>query len=600
MKYVKNIIFNKDNLLKILLIILIIVWRIPFINKGIDYTDTGYSLANYKNVFSGNGIHDIGLFLTTLIGGLIYNILPFGQLLVLRILHWLIGLLTLYIVYKIFCPYVHKNILLILLFILSLGTKNGEALFNYYVLTRLLLIFAILLLRDGLINDNKYLVIFSGIISGINVFVRLPNILFISICFSIVIYYLSKKIPKKKIVIMFSYFLIGSIIGIFLDLLVMMFYMKPTEIFLSFRNYYNLALGKTTNNFYNFLNIEETKDAHSIFILVKLIAKQTIKALFLAITYILPSIILLNGFFTFCKNKTSKVEYTIIIISLLYSLIYIFKYKRYTSQNMYILLYLYCLILCLIKLLKYFRTKPTFVFLNSIALILAPCTVFGSDLGLFRLSIIQLYLVPVILPNKDLLKQSKRICYYFKDKMTNCITIYYYLCYFILIFGVLICNIIKLPIIYMDSTYNNLTYSVNDETGLLNGMYTSDCRSKQLEEYQMIMNNDKLQGRQLAIFGYFPLGFVLGKQENYFSEPCIDYPSCKIKDLLIEINNHQNNGDDPPIIVISYINQIQRKDKHYTSNAKIALIKYMLSLAEYKIINQTENFTIYATVPRSR
>ena len=68
--------FNKKygKWLTLVLWIVICLWRIPFLNKGIDYTDTGYSLENYKNVFDGNGINGIGVFLTNLIGGLILHI----------------------------------------------------------------------------------------------------------------------------------------------------------------------------------------------------------------------------------------------------------------------------------------------------------------------------------------------------------------------------------------------------------------------------------------------------------------------------------------------------------------------------------------------
>ena len=82
---------SKDSFLKkygfYLLFALIVLVRIPFLNKGIDYTDTGYNIEKYKNVFYGNGISDIGMFYTDLIGGLIYYLLPEGQLLVYRILH---------------------------------------------------------------------------------------------------------------------------------------------------------------------------------------------------------------------------------------------------------------------------------------------------------------------------------------------------------------------------------------------------------------------------------------------------------------------------------------------------------------------------------
>ena len=79
---VKGLYKQYSGTITICLWIIFIIWKIPFLNKGIDYTDTGFNMENYKNVFFGEGITDIGLVLTNLIGGIIYKLLPAYQLVV--------------------------------------------------------------------------------------------------------------------------------------------------------------------------------------------------------------------------------------------------------------------------------------------------------------------------------------------------------------------------------------------------------------------------------------------------------------------------------------------------------------------------------------
>ena len=109
-----------NRFLTVLFTTVIILWRIPFLNKGIDYTDTGFNIVNYQNVFNGDGIHGIGYFVTTLLGGILYNLFPSMQLLIFRILHWLICLANIFLAYRIFRPYINKNLLLFILLIISL------------------------------------------------------------------------------------------------------------------------------------------------------------------------------------------------------------------------------------------------------------------------------------------------------------------------------------------------------------------------------------------------------------------------------------------------------------------------------------------------
>ena len=108
------------------------------------------------------------------------------------------------------------------------------------------------------------------------------------------------------------------------------------------------------------------------------------------------------------------------------------------------------------------------------------------------------------------------------------------------------------------------------------------------------MSKSQYADAQVAIFGYFPLGYVIGPQHDYFEnvQPCVDYPAVSVVSLLSEIEKKKEEGIYP-IIVLSHINKIQRGDDHDTSDAKLAVIDYMLTLTDYEVYLDDENFLIY-------
>jgi hypothetical protein len=112
------------------------------------------------------------------------------------------------------------------------------------------------------------------------------------------------------------------------------------------------------------------------------------------------------------------------------------------------------------------------------------------------------------------------------------------------------------------------------------------------------MSSPKLANSEVAIFGYFPLGYVIGPQMDYFSEvqPCVDYPSVSVVSLL-EVIEEKQNDSTYPIIVLSHVNKLQRGDENDTSKAKLAVIEYMLTLTDYQVLVDDDYYLIY--VPKN-
>lgn len=594
--------FNKKygKWLTLVLWIVICLWRIPFLNKGIDYTDTGYSLENYKNVFDGNGINGIGVFLTNLIGGLIYKLLPAYQLLAFRILHWFIGLISVYIAYCIFKRYMDKNLVLFILLGVFLTSKNGEALFNYYVTTTCLLLLSLLLLRNGLVDNKKKYIVLSGFVSAINIFFRLPNILFCFMFIGIIVYLKLKKEIGKNIVKTVFLYIGGAVLGVLCVIPIMISIMGIDKIFKSFMGFVNLALGRTADKVENILGIQE-KSGHSLIAELKTIVNQGLHAFKILIVYLLPTVVLETVFYCLIKKSETnfgrnykKIGY---VFTLMFIIVSVFIYRNIISSNIMITFELFSILISVVLLFKLKRRNPEYSLIFILNIVTSCTEIIGSDLGLRRLSISNAFLILTLVLGIKYAISSVNI----KEYATFKCGVYKHLLssgMILLISGIYIsAGFSTILDSYFDADYPELNHTVNNDIKSLRGMKTSEIRAKQINEYYDCMNNEKLKDSEVVVFGYFPLSFSIIDNKDYFEsvQPCIDYPAVSVESLLFIIQEKQEQGIKP-VIVVSYINQNFRGDDHFTSEAKMAVLNYMLDLNDYEIYHESEYFEIFIPV----
>jgi hypothetical protein len=205
-------------------IFLIILYPLLFIWQGLDFTDMGYSLTNYQQIFNdpeSSGYFSFNLWLTNIIGGI--WILLFGDslgLLGANLAGVLVTYLTIGLSYLLLKPYIDRKYLLIGLLFTLIFTK-WFFLLHYDNLTALFFVASALFLTNGLKSANNWKVLVSGLILGLNIFIRLPNILGFSLILSIFFYgYINKTsiMPQAKQAISF---ISGYIIAILLALFTM-------------------------------------------------------------------------------------------------------------------------------------------------------------------------------------------------------------------------------------------------------------------------------------------------------------------------------------------------------------------------------------------
>ena len=601
MELVKNNLWKEKlkKWLPLFLFALMAIIRLYFVNKGIDYTDTGYNITKYKNVFEGTGFFSIGTFYTDMIGGLIYYLLPSHQLLVYRILHALIWLATVFFAYQIFKQYTNKIYLLILYTALA-TLIDGEMLFSYYPMTQLLLLLSLWLLHDGLVKEKKWLLFWAGFIACINVFCRLPNLLYLSMILGILWYGWCCKQEKKVVWKNTGAFFGGAVVGGIITLIMLFLTMGFEKVIQSLFNYINLALGKSGASIENFLGIQEQSN-HSILAEVKNIGWQGIQAIIVFLCFFVIALAI-----AYLISKLSKrVGPALNGVSLIFWIHASFVFaNQLADKNLYIL-GLATIVLCFILLLQLRKENPIISTLCLLVILLSVFSVVGTDKGLHRFLIVRTMQVPM------LLICAKQIPLYWnvfleKIHLSNwkqaiseermkfflrgfCVL----MCITIAATGIFVC----MKTAYCDADYKELQYTCSDEILPLKGMKTSKERAEALDEYYFIMQEEAMQDKEVAVFGYFPLAFVIGTQERYFDgdNPCVDYPSVSVENLLEVIQRKEQEGVIP-IIVLSHVDRIQRdrpEDALITTEAKQAVIDYMLTLHEYENYKQTEYYTIY-------
>lgn len=599
---------SKDSFLKkyglYLLFALIVLVRIPFLNKGIDYTDTGYNIEKYKNVFYGNGISDIGMFYTDLIGGLIYYLLPEGQLLVYRILHWMIWLATACVGYQLF-----KNLVKPVyywLFMLALATQvGGEMIFSYYPMTQLLLIISVYFLYSGLTKQKKGSLLISGFISCINIFCRLTNLFYLVMFFAIPWYATKKAYGKKRMYSEMGCYIIGVFIGALVTFGIMLAFMGWNEVAASFIGYVEVALGLSGSRVTNFLGVEEVS-GHSLLAEVKMIGLQGLQSIAVFVSFYISILLVTFVMETYMKRRGDEVKKRFVTCGVMMAVTFagaaVFAGKIVSIiPNV---MGLGVITLCVFLL---FFGKEKDAEISTICLItflLSIFSVIGTDKGLQRLFLVRTLHVGMLLVLTervpmywDAFMETKAAKVIFrrigKDFMRN------FVVGFALITGVsiLATGLFNcMTVAYCDGKYSEMTSTCQD-IPLLKGMYTSEIRAAELEEYCELMSAEELQDKEVALFGFFPLGLVIGPQRDYFEavDPCVDYPRFSVEVLLEAIQEKEEEGI-VPVIVLSQVDRIQRgrvEGTPITSQAKQAVIDYMLSLHDYSVFAQTDYYTIF-------
>ena len=161
-------------------VFLIIIFPLLFVRQGLDFTDTGYLLANYQQIF--NEPASIGssfrIWLTDILGGIwIYFFGDSLGLLGYRFAGVLLVYSSVYCSYLVLKGHFDKRHLLWGLLVSLIFINRSGYQFDYNSLTALFYVLSAYFILKGMQDNKNYLIFISAFLSGLNIFIRLPNVL---------------------------------------------------------------------------------------------------------------------------------------------------------------------------------------------------------------------------------------------------------------------------------------------------------------------------------------------------------------------------------------------------------------------------------------
>lgn len=170
-------------------ILSLLLFQLLFIFQGLDFADQGSYATLYQQIFIAPETiqYHFPYWLTAIIGGAWLKVFPTLGLLGIRIAGVLITTLTVFIAYSTLKRYMKINNLRLGVFMaVIIMSYNLPSELYYNNLSILFWVTGSILMFKGLIKGFLSLLFISGVLVGLNIFIRLPNVLGIII---IVLYF---------------------------------------------------------------------------------------------------------------------------------------------------------------------------------------------------------------------------------------------------------------------------------------------------------------------------------------------------------------------------------------------------------------------------
>ncbi len=195
----ENISLLNRSLQNIVFPLILLLFPLIKANQGVDLTDTGYSLGNYRFFSADGGIWTLLTFLSNVTGYLL-SCLPFGStMLGMKVYTGLIVSVTALLGYRFFMTKIPAWLAFVGE-LTAIGFCWCPTVILYNYLTYLLFLLGAIFLFRGLAGGRNGCLVIAGVILGINVMVRFPNnMLEAGLILALWYYGALKKKPAKKI-----------------------------------------------------------------------------------------------------------------------------------------------------------------------------------------------------------------------------------------------------------------------------------------------------------------------------------------------------------------------------------------------------------------
>lgn len=508
----------KSKKLTNIFILLIIVTPLTLIPFGIDFTDTGWMLTYFQNIFTNPESISFWfhLYLTHLIGG-IWNLF-FGNigLLGFKIAGVLLFWSTTHIVYKIFKGNFERNHILFGITMGLIYNFLGKiTIIHYNNLSLLFFALTVLFIKLGLSKSSKCFV-FAGISVALNSFVRLPNILSCIFIIAILYYRHVTGDTAKRMLTDLLLCIVGFLAGAIFIITIM-----------KLLNHFDIYVTSLTELFIT--SDDELSSKYGLNSMIKRYISQSFKACKISIisfVIIIPIAIIFDKVL-----KKSKLIYLLLLIILITISFILYKTIFYTSPNKLIYLMIGSVFLTILFM---FLSKNKFTPLKKTIALLVFLTITVSSIGSDTGMKVGSYTLIMGLPLLVSLLLNKSIKVKYKKQVL------------ILLFTLYITIGLSLMYskIYRDHS-NILKLNTSVDLPLLRGIRTTVERAKAIE---IVINElNKLENKHNTLLCFESIGMIhyLTETKPYISNPWPLLESPSQFNKLLE----SRKGNFLPIIV---------------------------------------------------
>jgi len=202
------------------LVFLLIAFPLLTVWQGLDFTDTGFALANAQLIFHspssilyGGGGGFSGYWLTNIIGGLWLLLFgnPFGAI-GFKVASILVEYSTIFFAFLILRSYFSQEKVLLGLLFSEIFIDHSYWI-SYDILSALSFVVAAYFLIEGMVKKQDLWIFLSGFVLGIGTFIRISNILGLSLIICIFAHNYWKKIELGKSVKSALFFITGAVVS---------------------------------------------------------------------------------------------------------------------------------------------------------------------------------------------------------------------------------------------------------------------------------------------------------------------------------------------------------------------------------------------------
>lgn len=568
-----------------ILILILCTWYIPSFSRGIDLSDTCFSLIKYKYIFDSE--HAILAFTTCfsdIAGGIIYHMAPSYQLLRLNLASAIITLIGSFVLIYKFRKELSLPLALIVLFASHLFTFSTLHIFNYNTTSIFIMIIAFCSLVSAIQRNNNKLLLLSGFICGINTFFRFPNILHCGMIVGILWYEIicCKHTIKMGITRALRYF-IGILLSFITGGILCVLFLGPAKVW--------SAITSTFNKFF----VPSDSNTHSgSSMLASLFDNLTssIQAWWIIgiVLIMLFCIVILLSKKNMITKQSSVVKLLAAFIGIGLGLIsFYIMYRNIlttttsASGETYHMWIIFIFISCITSIygaISYRQTNPylsTICILNIILILILP---FGTDVGFLYYSH---YCSVANIITLLVLAQTT------KTEKKPGVLLAPFLVSFILCYSFTMGGYYQSIYVYRDSSPEELTASVDIPE--LYGMRTSEFRAYSITYLSELL--EPYSEYDIITLGDNNILPVVTDMPCFFSSPWPDLSSFKEEKFMSELETNIADGNLPVIVFSSKTARKTDGEYPYRSASKYLALVDVIKNNHYQTLYSNQYYQIY-------